>query len=102
MGVERKTESEFKYRCVQMKRNRSGAISLGFSGVDDRLVAFAMVGVHHLTCRRTIIVTGVIPLGTYEAIHGDTIQDAWDEAHFSIELTRIDHLKTRAASISVA
>ncbi|KAG2137465.1 Pkinase-domain-containing protein [Suillus clintonianus] len=44
MGIELKSESEYKYRCIRAKRKKSGTIGLGFSGSGNGLAAFTMVG----------------------------------------------------------
>ncbi|KDQ23772.1 hypothetical protein PLEOSDRAFT_1048391 [Pleurotus ostreatus PC15] len=72
MGVEIQLESEFKYRCVRMKR-RKGAVA----SFDDDPVSPSSPVSESL---------GLPP------IYGDPLQDPGDEVRFFVELTRLDGL----------
>ncbi|KIM89905.1 hypothetical protein PILCRDRAFT_56007, partial [Piloderma croceum F 1598] len=73
MGMDIRLENEFKYRCIRLKRKKTGTN-------DDS----SPLG--------SPVVVEPSPPSSPEPLYGDTAQDAGDEVRFSVELTRLDRL----------
>ncbi|KAF8918350.1 hypothetical protein CPB85DRAFT_1213994 [Mucidula mucida] len=75
MGIEVQLESEYKYRCIRMKKKKLPG-TIGSVGGSGSLAAVTMMG--------TAASNG--------PVYGDTTEDVGDEVRFSVELTKMTGL----------
>jgi len=99
MGVEIQLESEYRYRCIRVRREGPPAIGLGLQGS-----TFTGGLSTRLPVSGSAAACGVPPHGdattalTTESptrrvpVYGDVTQDPGDEVRFFVELTRLDGL----------